>query len=104
MRVRVCPSWGTQSSAEALRGSVVTLFSCARARRVKSCRGSRAHTTAATVGSFSHAHNEAKTPGVRAGTTGTRFSHSRLVFHPSAGMLSQSPSRSSEWLAAPRNL
>lgn len=62
----------------------------------------RTHTTAATVGSFSHAHNEAKTPGVRAGTTGARFSHSRLVFHPGAGMLSQSPSWSSEWLAAPR--
>lgn len=42
MCVRVCPSWG-KSSAETVRGSVVSLFSCARARRVKSCRGSRTH-------------------------------------------------------------
>lgn len=43
MRVRVCPRWGT-SPAETVRGGVVSLYSCARARRVKSCRGSRAHT------------------------------------------------------------
>lgn len=43
MCVRLCPSWG-KSSAETVRGSVVSLFSCARARRVKSCRGSRTHT------------------------------------------------------------
>lgn len=43
MCVRVCPRWGT-SRAETARGSVVSLYSCARARRVKSCRGSRAHT------------------------------------------------------------
>lgn len=43
MCVRVCPSWG-KSSAETVRGSVVSLFSCARARRVKSCRDSRTHT------------------------------------------------------------
>lgn len=56
MRVRVCPSWGTQSSAEALRGSAVSLFSCARARRVKSCRGSRAHTRLLRPWALSHTH------------------------------------------------
>ena len=43
MCVRVRPSWG-KSSAETVRGSVVSLFSCARARRVKSCRGTLART------------------------------------------------------------
>lgn len=96
MCVRVCPSWG-KSSAETVRGSVVSLFSCARARRVKSCRDSSTHTTA-TVGSFSHAHNEAKTPGVRAGTTGTWFSHSELVFRPALGcVLSLLPGAQSGW-------
>lgn len=43
MCVRGCPSWG-KSLAEPVGGSVVSLFSCARAQGVKSCRGSRAHT------------------------------------------------------------
>lgn len=41
--VFVCPSW-RMSSVQTERGSMVSLFSCARARRVKSCRGSLTHT------------------------------------------------------------
>lgn len=91
MCVRMYPSWGT-SSAETVGGSVVSLYSCARARRVKSCRGSRTHTHTATVGSFSHAHSEAKTPGVRAGTMGAWFSHLELVFHAALGCVLSLPS------------
>lgn len=43
MCVCVCPSW-RMSSVQTGRGSVASLFSCARARRVKSCRGSLTHT------------------------------------------------------------
>lgn len=43
MYVCVCPSW-RMSSVQTGRGSVASLFSCARARRVKSCRGSLTHT------------------------------------------------------------
>lgn len=79
MCVCVCPSW-RMSAVQTGRGGVASLFSCTRARRVKSCRGSHTHT--ATVGSFSHTHNEAKMPGVRAGATGSWFSHSEPVLHP----------------------
>lgn len=41
--VCVCPSW-RMSFLQKGRGSVASLFSCARARRVKSCRGSLTHT------------------------------------------------------------
>lgn len=59
------------------------------------------HTHTATVGSFSHSHNEAKTPGVRAGATGS--SVLTLSTSPSSppGTQTQSASRCSEWLAAP---
>lgn len=43
MCVCVCPSW-RMSSVQTGRGSVASLFSCTRARRVKSCRGSLTHT------------------------------------------------------------
>ena len=46
MCVCVCPSW-RMSSVQTGRGGMASLFSCARARRVKSCRGSslsRTHT------------------------------------------------------------
>ena len=43
MCVFVCPSW-RMSSVQTGRDSVASLFSCARARRVKSCRGSLTHT------------------------------------------------------------
>lgn len=66
------------------RGNAVSLFSCARARRVKSCRGAHTHTV--TVGSFSHTHNEAKLPGAGAGATGSWFSHSEPVLHLSLGL------------------
>lgn len=42
MCVCLCPSW-RMSSVQRGRGSVASLFSCARARRVKSCRGSLTH-------------------------------------------------------------
>lgn len=43
MCVFLCPSW-RMSWVQTGRGSVASLFSCARARRVKSCRGSLTHT------------------------------------------------------------
>lgn len=43
MCVCMRPSW-RMSSIQTGRGSVASLFSCARARRVKSCRGSLTHT------------------------------------------------------------
>lgn len=49
----VCPSW-RMSSVQTGRGSVASLFSCARARRVKSCRGSLTHTLRPWV--LSHIH------------------------------------------------
>lgn len=79
----MCPSW-RMSSVETGRGNAVSLFSCARARRVKSCRGAHTHTV--TVGSFSHTHNEAKLPGAGAGATGSWFSHSEPVLHLSLGL------------------
>lgn len=42
MCVCVCPSW-RMSMVQTGRGSVASLFSCARARRVKSCRGFLTH-------------------------------------------------------------
>lgn len=60
----MCPSW-RMSSVETGRGNAVSLFSCARARRVKSCRGAHTHTV--TVGSFSHTHNEANCLGLGPG-------------------------------------
>uniref|UniRef100_A0A668SS73 non-specific serine/threonine protein kinase n=1 Tax=Oreochromis aureus TaxID=47969 RepID=A0A668SS73_OREAU len=67
------------SSVETGRGNAVSLFSCARARRVKSCRGSHTHTV--TVGSFSHTHNEAKSPGAGAGATVQLLKSSDLGRH-----------------------
>lgn len=65
MCVRVCPGWGT-GPAETVRGSVVSLYSCARARRVKSCRGSRAHTLRPWA--LSHAHTtRPRRPGLGLG-------------------------------------
>lgn len=55
------------------RGDMVSLFSCARAPRVKSCR-------------LFHTHNETEVAGARA--LGTRFSHSQPVLHPYMGPLS----------------
>lgn len=55
------------------RGDMVSLFSCARAPRVKSCR-------------LFHTHNEAEAAGAR--PLGTWFSHSQPVLHPSKGPLS----------------
>uniref|UniRef100_A0A3Q4I5B4 non-specific serine/threonine protein kinase n=1 Tax=Neolamprologus brichardi TaxID=32507 RepID=A0A3Q4I5B4_NEOBR len=67
------------SSVETGRGNAVSLFSCARARRVKSCRGAHTHTV--TVGSFSHTHNEAKLPGAGAGATVQLLKSSDLGRH-----------------------
>lgn len=91
----MCPSW-RMSSVETGRGNAVSLFSCARARRVKSCRGAHTHTV--TVGSFSHTHNEAKLPGAGAGATGSWFSHSEPVLHLSLGLgLSRCDGAQSGW-------
>lgn len=53
LSVCVCPSW-RMSLLQTGRGSVASLFSCVRARRVKSCRGSLTHTLRPWV--LSHIH------------------------------------------------
>lgn len=88
LRVCVCPSW-RMSSVQMERG----LFSCARARWVKSCRGSHTHTV--TMSSFSHTHNKATMPGAGTGAKGSWFSHSESILDLSRG-LRVSPCHSAE--------
>lgn len=88
LRVCVCPSW-RMSSVQMDRG----LFSCARARWVKSCRGSHTHTV--TTSLFSHTHNKATMPGAGTGAKGSWFSHSESILDLSRG-LGVSPCHSAE--------
>lgn len=55
MCVCVSPSW-RMSPVQTGRGGVASLFSCARARRVKSCRGSLSHTHTLRLWAPAHIH------------------------------------------------
>ncbi len=100
--VCACPSW-RMSSAQTWRGCVASLFSCARARRVKSCRGSslsRTHTLRQWA--LSHIH----TMRLRRLGLGPRpwalGSHTLNQHFNPAWDSDSVPSRRSEELAAPR--
>lgn len=81
MHVCVCPSWRMSSVQAAWQA-------CSAAQGLGGLNPAEAlsHTHTATVGSFSNTHNEAKTPGVGTGATGSWFSHSEPVLHPCLGL------------------
>lgn len=83
MCVCVRPSW-RMSPALTGRGGAASLFSCARARRVKSCRGSLTHTLRPWA--LSHIRTmRLRRLGLGLGPRARRFSHSRPVLHPRLG-------------------
>lgn len=98
MCVFVCPSW-RMSSGQTGRGSVASLFSCGRARRVKSCRDSLTHTLRSWGLSQIHTMRP-RSPGLGLGPRALG-SHTLNQYFNLHGSRTQSLSRCSEWLAAP---
>lgn len=87
MRVCVCSGWSA-SSVQMGRGSMVSLFSCWRAWRVKSCGGS--HTRSVTEDSFSRLGLE-RGPRLRRSHTLNQSATSAGVSGPRHGAESGQP-------------
>lgn len=98
MCVCMCLSW-KMSLMQTVRGSTLSLFSCARARRVKSRHSSLTHTLCLCAVLHMHTMRlRCLGLGLRPRALGSHTPHQYSL----AGPWSHNPSRCSEWLAAPQ--